>query len=260
MKPSTKPRIVAEIEARAASSRLPRKIFADIAGRDMLGRVLDAARSVPSIDDIVVATTVNPLDVETQRWCEHEGVRCFRGSESDVLHRVAGAVEQLDADVVVEMTGDNPLSCPEVIERQLELFLGEGYDYIGDNIDPTYPVGCGAKIFRAGMLHHLNGWTDDPYVREHVSLYFYEHPERYRIGTLRAPADLAWPELRVTVDTEADLAFARAVWSRAGAGPLRYEQLVRIVRAEGLDVLNRTVSQKPARYGKAALCSAAGNA
>lgn len=249
-----RPRIVAEIEARMASSRLPRKIMADVGGRTMLGRVLDAARASTWIDDVIVATTTNPLDDETQRWCETEAVACFRGSEEDVLGRVLGAIEEKRAEIVVEMTGDNPLSCPDVIDEQIALFLRGNYDYLGDNIQPSHPVGCGAKIFRTQMLKDLAAWCDDPFVREHVSLYFYEHPERYRIGTLPAPAAVRWPELRVTVDTPQDLEFARAVFralDRDGT-KISYERLVHVVRAGRLDDLNKDVQQKPARYDKSA--------
>ncbi len=249
-----RPRVVAEIEARMASSRLPRKIMADIEGRTMLGRVLDAARRCESIDGIIVATTTNPLDDETAAWCESEEVACFRGSEEDVLGRVLGAVERQHADIVVEMTGDNPLSCPDVIDAQIAKFLEGKYDYLGDNIEPSYPVGCGAKIFRTEMLRELAGWCDDPFVREHVSLYFYEHPERYRIGTLAAPPEVAWPDLRVTVDTPEDLAFARAVFRtlRERGEEIRYDRLVEVVRAGRLNELNAGIRQKPARYDRAA--------
>jgi spore coat polysaccharide biosynthesis protein SpsF len=249
-----RPRVVAEIEARMASSRLARKIIADIEGRTMLGRVLDAARRCELVDGIIVATTTNPLDDETQAWCEGEEVACFRGSEDDVLGRVLGAVERQKADVVVEMTGDNPLSCPDVIDAQIALFLDDGYDYLGDNIESTHPVGCGAKIFRAQMLKDLAAWCDDPFVREHVSLYFYEHPERYRIGTLTAPPSLRWPELRVTVDTPQDLEFARSVFRALDREGVRisYENLVRVVRARRLNEVNQGVQQKPARYDKSA--------
>ncbi len=248
-----RPRVVAEIEARMASSRLPRKIAADIEGRTMLGRVVDAARRCERIDGIIVATTTNPLDDETQAWCESEGVACFRGSEEDVLGRVLGAIDRQQADIVVEMTGDNPLSCPDVIDAQIAMFLRGNVDYLGDNIEPSYPVGCGAKIFRADMLRDLAGWCDDPFVREHVSLYFYEHPERYRIGTLAAPPDLAWPELRVTVDTPEDLAFARAVFRALNqrGQQIRYDRLVEVVRAGRLNELNAGIRQKPARYDRA---------
>ena len=245
----SRPRVIAEIQARAASSRLPGKIFADIEGRPMLGRVLDAVRRVRRVDDVVVATTANPADNETQLWCEAQRVACFRGSEHDVLARVTEAVRSMRADVVVQMTGDNPLACPEVIDAQIACFLEQGYDYLGDNIDPSYPVGCGAKIFRAAMLAELNRQCDDPFVREHVSLYFYEHPERYRIGTLRAPENLQWPDLRVTVDEPDDLAFVRAVYERLQVygENLTYPRLVSIVRETGLNRINQHVRQRPAR-------------
>jgi spore coat polysaccharide biosynthesis protein SpsF len=176
-------------------------------------------------------------------------VACYRGSEDDVLARVTGAIQRIGTDVVVQMTADNPLYCPEVIDAQISMFLAGGYDYVGDNVEPTYPVGCGAKIFRAELLAELNRWCEDPAVREHVSLYFYEHPERYRVGTLRAPPDLQWPDLRVTVDEPDDLAFARAVYERLQVygENLTYPRLVSIVRETGLNRINQHVCQRPAR-------------
>lgn len=246
---SERPRIIAEIQARTGSTRLPGKIHADIEGRTMLGRILDAARRVKGVDDVIVATTASPLDDRTAAWCESEGVACFRGSEEDVLARVRQAVEQMSAEVVVQMTGDNPFYCPEVIDAQLDLFLNEGFDYVGDNVEPSYPVGCGAKIFRARMLTVLDAWCNDRAVREHVSLFFYEHPERYRVGTLVAPEHLRWPRLRVTVDTPEDLAFAQAVFAaiKQTGKDISYELLVDVVRAGRLDRLNSAIKQKPPR-------------
>jgi spore coat polysaccharide biosynthesis protein SpsF len=207
-------RVVASIEARMRSSRLPGKVLLDIHGAPSLGRLLHRLRRARSLDGIVLATTTSPLDDALVEWAKSEDLPVFRGSEDDVLARVVGAHEQMNTDVIVEICGDCPLLDPEVVDLCVEAFRGNDTDVVSTVREPSLPQGVDAQVFRLSALKEVERTVSDPAVREHVSLYFYEHPERYRIHHFSAPERWRRPELRLQLDYPEDLALIRAVYER----------------------------------------------
>lgn len=208
------PRVVASIEARMNASRLPGKVLMDIGGRAALGRMLDRVRKCQTLDGIVIATTDRPADDAIAAWCRAEGVDCFRGSEDDVLARVAAAQAAMNSDVVVELCGDCPFSDPDVIDQGVATFLANEVDVLTTTQKQSYPAGIDVQVFRRAALQEVCDTIRDPALREHVSLYFYEHPERYRVIHLAAPSALHRPEMRLLLDYPEDLAMLRAVFDR----------------------------------------------
>jgi len=129
--------IVAVVQARMGSSRLPKKSLADICGRPMLARLLDRVRAVRLLDKIVVATTDQASDDPIAQFCQQEGVSCFRGSEQDVLDRFYCAAKKLGADTVVRITADCPLIDPEVIDKVIVSFKNGDCDYASNALRYT---------------------------------------------------------------------------------------------------------------------------
>jgi spore coat polysaccharide biosynthesis protein SpsF len=207
-------RVVASIEARMGSSRLPGKVLADIHGQPALSRLLARLRMCDVLDDIVLATSTASEDDALAAWARENGVAVHRGSELDVLERVVGAHRALDSDVIVEVTGDCPLLDPEVITLGVETFLANDCDVVTNARVPSYPAGADVQVFRRADLEHVADTISDPAVREHVSLYFYENPEQYRIIHLIAPPSWRAPNQRLQLDYEEDLQFIRAVYAR----------------------------------------------
>ncbi len=207
------PRIIASIEARMGSSRLPGKVLMDIHGKPALARLVDRLRACRTLTDIVVATSTDPRDDAIAEWAQAYGVHMFRGSEEDVLDRVAKAQTSLASDIVVEITGDCPLLDPEVIDLGVESFLANPCDILTNARIESYPAGTDVQVYRLSALQDVAARIDDPAVREHVTLYFYENPDVYRCIHLLAPASLRWPDLRCQLDYAEDLAFIRAVYA-----------------------------------------------
>lgn len=196
------------------SSRLPGKVLADIYGRPALGRLLDRLRQCQTIDDIVLATSVSPADEALEVWARGEGLAVHRGSEDDVLARVVGAHREVGSDLVVEITGDCPLLDPEVVDLGVDTFLANDCDVVTNARIPSFPQGADVQVFRLDTLADVASRIDDPAVREHVSLYFYENPAQYRIIHLLADRSHRSPNLRLQLDYEQDLAFIRQVYGR----------------------------------------------
>jgi spore coat polysaccharide biosynthesis protein SpsF len=241
-------RTVAVIQARMGSTRVPGKILDDIAGRPLVFWTIDAVHAVPSVDEVVVATTDQPADDPFAERLAAAAVRVHRGPTHDVLQRVAEAVRPLTPDVVLRQTGDNPFPDPDVMEAQIERLVEGGFDYVGIN---GLPLGIGGEAVRMAALEAADREATEPAEREHVLPYLYARPERFRIGALAdAPR---WEHPRYTVDTDEDMAFARAIAARLPAdGRLaRLADLEAIVGAEpDIAAMNRDVEQRHHRVAE----------
>lgn len=209
-----KPRVVASIEARMGSSRLPGKMMSDIAGRPALMRLFERLRQAKTLDAIVLATTAQPADDPLARLAETADIRCYRGSEEDVLNRVVEAHRMMKTEIVVEVTGDCTLIDPRVIDLGVTTFLANDVDVVANVVKPSYPMGIDVQVFRLAALAEVEAGVCDPAVREHVSLFFYEHPERYRVLHLAAPKRYHAPELRLQLDYPEDQQLIREIYRR----------------------------------------------
>ena len=246
-----RPRVVASIEARMTSSRLPGKVLMDIGGKPSLSRMLDRVRRCGRIDDVVLATTTGSTDDVLEQWGRSNGVAVHRGSEEDVLHRVVCAHRKMRSDVVVELTGDCPLLDPDVIDLGVDTFFENECDVVSNTSRLSFPQGADVQVFRLAALEEVERTVSDPAVREHVSLFFYEHPERYRILHLMAPPRWRAPELRFQLDYEEDLRFLRTVYDKlqpVHGGVFGVEEVLGLLRKEPeIAAINRDCVEKPAR-------------
>ncbi len=205
-------RTVCIVEARYRSSRLPGKVLMPILERPMIARMIERISRARTLDAIVIACPEGEEDDAIEAIAFETGVLCFRGSEDDVLARVVGAASANHADVIVEVTGDCPLHEPALIDKVVSDYMLGGADFVSNILPYTTPRGTDVRVFSAESLAAIAGRSTDSADREHVSLHYWEHPELYRIRnvTTEFPADAA--SLRLTVDTEDDLRFVRAVY------------------------------------------------
>jgi spore coat polysaccharide biosynthesis protein SpsF len=241
------PNIVATIEARMNSERLPGKVLADVHGMPMLAMMIRRLQASQTVSQICVATTSDAKDDQIVDLAEELEVAWFRGSEDDVLERVLGAANELGADLIVETTGDCPMIDAALLDACVLAFMAGGVDYSTNCLVRTFPIGLDVRVFPTWVLAEVADLTTDPSDREHVSLYIYEHPERYRLRNVPAVGVLNQPTWRWTVDTSPDLELVRSV-----VGPLGHSFTAREA-AEFLDEhpeivgLNENIMQKPVR-------------
>lgn len=213
--------VIATIEARMTSRRLPGKVLLEACGKPMLELMIERVRRIEYLDDIVVATTVNGTDQPIVDLCRALGVKVFRGSEDDVLARVLGAARANGADVIVELTGDCPLIDPSVATQVVEFYLIHGFDYVSNDhlrtakslAYDTYPWGMDTQVFSTAVLARADIETDDPEDREHVSRYIIREP-KFTHTIITAPPDLRRPELIFTLDEPADYSVIKSVFER----------------------------------------------
>jgi spore coat polysaccharide biosynthesis protein SpsF len=197
-------KIIATIEARMTSSRLPGKVLMPLGGVPALELLIKRLQRSKYIDEIVVATTINPDDEPVVNCAENNGAKAFRGSEEDVLLRVLDAAKSVEGDIIVEITGDCPFVDPVIVDQTIEAFYSNDVDYVSNVLPVTFPIGFDSQVFPVSVLAEVDKKTDDPIDRVHVSYYIYTHKDEYKC--MNVPADEAhhWPELHVTLDEEDD--------------------------------------------------------
>ena len=210
--------MVAIVQARVASNRLPGKVLADIEGETMLTRVVERAGRASSLDQIAVATTTDVDDDPLFASCESKGHLCLRGSTMDVLDRVYRAARTLEADIVVRLTADCPLIDGEVIDQTVSAFVHADppVDFAANRLpdDKSFPVGTDTEVCSIAALEQAWTQAEEPYQREHVMPYLYEEPERFR--TLLVKSETDYSAYRWTVDTAEDLELVRQVYAHFG--------------------------------------------
>jgi spore coat polysaccharide biosynthesis protein SpsF len=224
-------RTVAILQARMTSTRLPGKVLVDLCGVPMLAVELRRLLASRSIDEVVVATTVNDSDDPVVACAEAEGVRWFRGDERDVLGRYLGAAAEAHADKVVRVTADCPLHDPAVIDRVVGA-LEPGDDYASNMIDRTYPHGLDTEVLWRDTLERVGRMGTSADAREHVTWFLrFERPELFVLRSVtqddsRNDADLRW-----TVDLPEDVERVRRLCEGVGIEPLPFEHVVEYHRA-----------------------------
>jgi spore coat polysaccharide biosynthesis protein SpsF len=196
-------KIVAIIEARMGSRRLPGKIMRPILGKPMLELLIERLKRSQRLDEIIVATTENPLDDVVENLTQRLSISCFRGSENDVLDRVLRAARSVNADIIVEITGDCPLIDPNIVDDLIDIYLANKFDYVSNILQWTFPDGFDTQIFSTAVLEKVEQLTQDPSDREHVSLFIYTHPEYFTLHNVESPLPEYW-NLKFSVDTLED--------------------------------------------------------
>jgi len=194
------------------STRLLGKVLMDLGGSSVLSRVVHRLKGAELVDEVVVATSDLPADDAIVRVCECLQVGWFRGSETDVLDRYCRAAKEYRAESVVRITADCPLIAPEVVDETISLYRRARADYASNAFPRTYPRGLDTEVFTMGALEKNWREAHQPYEREHVTPYFYGHPELFRTVSLQGARD--YSRYRWTLDTTADLALLRAIYER----------------------------------------------
>lgn len=209
---NNKGKIVATIEARMTSSRLPGKVLMEFCGKSNLQHIVERLRKSKYIDEIVVATTANEQDNPIVDLCENIGCKYYRGSEDDVLLRVLETGKSVEADYIVEVTGDCPVIDWRHSDHIIEMFFSGEYDYASNVLKRTFPRGFDVQFFPLSVLEEVNKITKSPVDHEHVSIYIYTHPEKYKLINWEADEEMNHPEFEITLDTKEDYEFIKQIY------------------------------------------------
>lgn len=250
--PAVRPNIVAVIQARMGSTRLPGKVLRPIAGMPLLWHVVHRLKRSRLIGKIAIATSVNPRDDAIVEFAREQGLIVVRGPEDDVLARFARAADMLEADVIVRVNADAPFIDAGFVDHLIAAMLADNADYVLLE-DGAVTAHCGVDpMSRRALDKLMMDARDDPIAREHVTGYFKVHPDFVRIARAAPYPLLARDGMRLTIDTPDDLAFAEIVHERlaAKAGEAVLADLLLLLEREPhLRSINAHVHQKSFETG-----------
>ena len=207
-------KVVAIIQARVGSTRLPGKVLRDVCGKPMLWHMLNRLRVSNKIDNIILAIPNSVQNDRLEDLSKRLELHCFRGNEEDVLDRYYKAAMKFGGDVIVRLTSDCPLIDPKITDRIIQEYLVSDVDYISCGNKGNFPRGLDTEVFSLETLERAYKESKLDYEREHVTPYIYQHPEIFKLKSIEAAGKLRRPDLRLTVDTEQDLKLIREIFKR----------------------------------------------
>lgn len=200
------------IQARISSNRLPGKVLLKACGKTMLEHMIDRVKRAKKIDEVVIATTDKAKEDVIENLCKRMNVKCFRGSEEDVLSRYKLASDSVGADIVVRIPSDNPLVDHRIIDQAIEIFCKNNYEFVSNFSleSTTYPHGFAVEVFSSKVLAEAEKESKKPSDREHVVFFISHQPERYSIYQMNYERDLS--KYRLTLDYPEDYEVIKSVF------------------------------------------------
>jgi spore coat polysaccharide biosynthesis protein SpsF len=210
-------RVVAVIQARQSSRRLPGKILMNLRGRPSLDYLIEALAHAARLDGVVLATSTDTSDDATTQYAAERAIPCHRGSLDHVALRLLRAAEEQHADALVRINGDSPLLDPAVVDQGIELFRARHVDVV-TNVQPrSFPKGQSVEVIAVPALRAAVEQMSSPHDREHVTPFLYTHPERFRIAAF--VSEVARPEVQLSIDDADDFARCAAILAALPGAP-----------------------------------------
>jgi spore coat polysaccharide biosynthesis protein SpsF len=202
--------VVAILQARTGSTRLPAKVLRKIKSKSLLELYLNRVKPSRLINKIVIATTTKPEDDVIVQLAGEIGVACFRGSENDLLDRYFQCAKQYNADIVVRITPDDPFVDYEVVERAIQIFLDNNVDFVTNHFEPTFPEGLDVEVYSINAL--AKSWNEAQLLseREHVFPYIQNHQDLFRI--INFTQENNHSHLRWTIDHQCDFEMTELIY------------------------------------------------
>lgn len=203
-------KVVAIIQARMGSTRLPGKVLMKLAGKPIVQQVYERVVAIRGVEKVIIATTTESKDDLLADHCYRNGISVFRGSPDDVLDRYYQAAKQESADIVIRITGDCPFLDPVESGKVLELFINDAQCDYASNVDPPFlPDGLDTEVMSFKALQRAWQMAIDIPDREHVTLSIRRHPDIFCLKSLKGNLDLS--SHRWTIDEKRDYDFLNAV-------------------------------------------------
>lgn len=219
---SSKKKVDIIVEARLGSSRFPGKVLKKIGNKTALEVMIERLKYIPGVDDIIIATTNNKEDLKISQIAKKNNVKFYRGSEKDVLKRVLLAAKKFKTDIIVEITGDNPLIDYKISSEVIKFFLRniKKYDYVSNDVglylekySTITPLGFNTKVFSTKLLQKVDRIAKHPLDREHVVNYIVKNFKKYRIYNVDLPKFLKKKNFRLTMDYKKDYEVIKKVYN-----------------------------------------------
>jgi len=232
------------IQARVSSTRLPEKALKNLCGRPLISHVIERAKKIQGIDNIILATGIKKVNSPLIAIAESHGIEHYTGPENDVLTRYRDCAKNYECDYIIRITGDNPFTDYESASAALNYCILQNADHC---YTAGIPVGTGVEIIRKTALENafLNGLK--PHHREHVTPYIKENPDIFKLSIFKSPLHNPYPDLRLTIDTDKDFALAEILYNALYNGdPIPLTEVIEYVKKNPQVMnINREIKQRP---------------
>lgn len=235
--------IHASIEARMTSSRLPGKVLKKINNTPSLEIMIHRIQKSKHLDKIIVATTINKEDDPIVQWCIENNIHYFRGSEKNIYERVLQAHEKFNTDIIVKLTGDCPLLDAPSIDKIVDIYKNNSYDYVSTS--ENYPLGIGVEVFSKDILQSISLHRELEYQdKEHVSPYLYTS-NNYTCFYLEPIPSEYLKNLSITLDTQEDFEVISNICKNFNHFDFSLAEIITFCREnESLINLNQNIHRK----------------
>ena len=231
------------IQARMGSSRLPGKVLMKLNGVSVLQCLINQLDYSKSLNRKIIATSTNEEDNVIFESAKTIGVDSFRGNDLDVLDRYYQCAKYFSVQHVVRITADCPLIDPQIVDKTIEFYKNNNFDYVNNFYKKTFPSGTEVEVFSFSTLEKVWKNAKKPSEREHVTSYIYTNPEQFSIGFIEYHEDLS--NLHWTVDRTEDLNFVRALYSKIHKQPILLEDILNVIKDEPLILeINKNTNPK----------------
>lgn len=214
------------IQARMGSSRLPGKILKNIGNKSLLGHILSRLSRLKSEVCVVIATSIATQDDEVEKFCKKSGVKCFRGSELNVLQRYYLCAKENNFSHIIRLTGDNPFIDTNELDNLIYLHISQDADY--SRSFNALPKGVGAEIFTFKALELSYKFGDKENHKEHVNEYIEENEDKFKIAQLEVVGEKNRPDISLTVDTQEDYKKACFIVENSKSGYISTEEAIKL--------------------------------
>lgn len=243
--------VIAVIQARTGSTRLPGKVMYPLDGRPVLEHVVQRTAQAESIDNIVVATSIGDPDDVIAEYASRFGAEIVRGSESNVLGRFEAVVDEYAPDIILRVTGDCPLIDPAIIDHAVAPVVDGSADYTTNILQRTFPRGLDVEAFSAESFREVASAATTQQEREHVTPYYREHPDKFDLVNIRSDEIfqetryIDRTDLRLTLDEPDDYRLLERVYRSVEYDEiLPIQEAIDLIDEENLASLNESVKQK----------------
>lgn len=229
-------KVVAIIQARMGSTRLPHKTMAELAGKPLLWHIIERLKTSKEINDIVVATSNSSKDDVIANFCKKHNIKIFRGDEKDVLNRIYLAAKQIKADIVARICADNPFLDIESLDGMIAVLIKQNLDYSSNVYEKGAPHGTVSEVMTFSALEKLEKEAKDPASREHVTVFIRNNPQRFKTENYEVKPQIQRTDISFEINTAEDLEKVRKIYGALYKGkPIPLTEAIRFLDAAPRD-------------------------
>jgi spore coat polysaccharide biosynthesis protein SpsF (cytidylyltransferase family) len=222
--------ITAIIQARLNSNRLNKKILLKIENKNLLEHLFSQLSHSTQIDKKIIATTINKIDDEIENFAKLQNITFFRGNPLDVLDRYYRCAKSFNLETIVRISGDAPLIDPSIVDKTIEYYKKNNFDYVSNFFNRSYPIGTEIEIFSFKTLEKCWMNAKKSSEKEHVTPFIYNHPELFKIGHIEYKKNIS--HLHWTVDQIEDFKFVELIFKKIKKRPILMDDILELLENE----------------------------